>query len=167
MTATTEHPDEIDPYERYDIRTDSVFVPALVEDGPQYFEDSINRSTMLRVPAIRKLHVNPGRSVSVGTIKPVWYLDDLHSPEEVVRAFLRENGGLLEQLTKQTGSLMFNRDSAAMADAWRSIADTYGVDNPQGSDGNGGRTDKPCPFCDDDITDLPSHISNCPEAPTS
>ena len=167
MPATRTHTDDVDPYERYTIRSDNTQIPKLVEEGPQYLEHGIGRPTKMRVPAIRKLHVRPGRSVSVGNIKAVWYLDDLHSPEEVVLAFLRENDGMLEQLTKHTGTTMFNNHSTAMADAWRSIADTYGVDHPHGGDGTGGGTDKPCPFCDDDIPDLPSHISDCSEAPTS
>jgi len=158
---------DVDPTERYPIRASNEFIPPLVADGPQHMDRSPNISTRTNVTELRRCLLNTGRDVS-HRHRPIWYLEDLHSPEEIVIAYLEANDGLLDELTVHTGSYMFGQHSDELQTAWKRIASVYGVDNPQGEqEPNDGSLHNNCPFCEQNITSVKGHIDDCPDAPTA
>lgn len=132
--------------------------PSTVEEMPGRWVNVQDRADGVRRIALRK-H-SSGEGGGRGQQTYVYYLED-HDLRDVVRKYLEENPGLLEQQTKQGLSRMFGDHSNDIQDAWRAIGWEYDVEISGGA-GTGKQDPGPCSLCGaEDFQDLPTHLLDC------
>lgn len=147
--------------EMYDLRSDNERIETLVVEGPQSLPN-IKPDTRRLVPELNRVHFTKhARGVATGGVTPVWYLEDIHSPEQVVRAFFEENPQLTD-IVQKTLYVKLKGNKQELADAFKRIAYSLGVETREHNTGGDRMEASECPFdgCNETVKMLPPHIAN-------
>lgn len=95
----------------------------------------------------------------------VWYIEDEHDMTDVVRTFFEANPQLQEK-SKQSLGMKFNKHSSEMKAAFDEVAPEYGIRGRRNT-GGGNKPNPTCPICGEQMSgvELPDHIGTHGDQP--
>lgn len=135
-------------------------VEKLRENGPLPASE-LNVQTYVRIKGeIHKIRYTSSTAAeNVGPQQTMYYLPE-HNPENIVRAYIELNPGLLEA-SKSTITRFFGNCSPELKKAWRDISGEFKEKEIHMDYSNHGPGERECGLCDEtvDAGDYPNHLA--------
>lgn len=137
----------------------------LEQNGPAVSEELDSTPVVYNIEGLKELDIHTSvRNTSLATVSnertPVYYLEDVHTPREVIEKWIDNNESVYEEKSPWGLHCIFARYGDEFRKASKQVLDyENGLENGWTTD----TVKNECPYCGEDITLLPDHIPTCPE----